>query len=159
MDYYIFIQDENLNGAGQCKQLTEGVTNFEVDEDLYNAFVKTPDKYIWDGENVVENPDYEKEQAQKREKTFNVEFFNTSLGYIRRNVTMKDGTTKSFLTDLLPLMRVGVPIIAYEKPDFTKDLTEEDYIALQKKAIITEDFLAECQNQVIVDFYGFNPME
>lgn len=63
--FYIFIQDNKINGAGQCRQLTEGVINFEVSEELYNAFIETPDKYMWSGENLVENPDYEEIIKQK----------------------------------------------------------------------------------------------
>lgn len=65
MTYYIFIQDNKLNGCGQCRQLTEGVINLEVEEYLYNAYAENPDKYIWDGQAVVIDPDYEAKQAQK----------------------------------------------------------------------------------------------
>ena len=62
--YYIFIEDNKINGAGQARVLNEEITNFEVTEDVYNAFILEPDKYIWDGSSVVENPNYEQEQAQ-----------------------------------------------------------------------------------------------
>ena len=65
MTYYIFIENEKLNGCGRARQLTEGVINLEVEEYLYNAYVENPDMYIWDGEAVVENPNYAEEQAQK----------------------------------------------------------------------------------------------
>lgn len=68
MTYYIFIQDNKLNGCGQCRQLTEGVINLEVEESLYNAYAENPDMYIWDGEAVVENPNYAEEQAQKEKE-------------------------------------------------------------------------------------------
>ena len=65
MTYYIFIQDNKLNGCGQCRQLTEGVINLEVDESLYNAYAGNPDMYIWDGKAVVIDPEYEAKQAEK----------------------------------------------------------------------------------------------
>ena len=68
MTYYIFIENEKLNGCGQARQLTEGVTNLEVEESLYNAYAENPDMYIWDGEAVVENPNYAEEQAQKEKE-------------------------------------------------------------------------------------------
>ena len=95
----------------------------------------------------------------ERKAEFEANFFETCLGYIRRNVTMQDGTTKSFLTDLLPLMRVGLPIISYNLPDFNKEITQENLESLQNKVVVTEQFITECQNQVIIDFYGFNPIE
>lgn len=65
MTYYIFIQDNKLNGCGQCRQLTEGVINLEAEEALYNAYAENPDMYIWNGEAVVIDPEYEAKQAQK----------------------------------------------------------------------------------------------
>lgn len=68
MKYYIFIENEKLNGCGLARQLTEGVINLEVEEALYNAYAENPDMYIWDGEAVVENPNYAEEQAQKEKE-------------------------------------------------------------------------------------------
>lgn len=68
MIYYIFIQNEKLNGCGQARQLTEGVTNLEVEEDLYNAYTENPEMYIWDGSEVVIDPEWEAKQAQKEKE-------------------------------------------------------------------------------------------
>lgn len=65
MTFYIFVENEKLNGCGQARQLTDGVRNLEVEKALYNAYAENPDMYIWDGEAVVENPNYAEEQAQK----------------------------------------------------------------------------------------------
>ncbi|MCD7780468.1 MAG: hypothetical protein LUH05_07335 [Candidatus Gastranaerophilales bacterium] len=62
--YYLFIKDENLNGAGQCRQLTEGVTNIEVTEEIYNKYIEKPNFYIYQNEEIVENPNYEEEIQQ-----------------------------------------------------------------------------------------------
>lgn len=42
MNYYIFIEDNKINGAGQARVLNEDTLNFEVTEELYNAFVTEP---------------------------------------------------------------------------------------------------------------------
>lgn len=65
MAYYVFIKDNQINGVGQCRQLTEGVINLEITEEQYNAYTENPDMYIWDGNEVVVDPDYEAKQAQK----------------------------------------------------------------------------------------------
>lgn len=65
MTYYIFIQDNKLNGCGQCRQLTEGVINLEVEETLYNAYAENPDMYIWNGVEVIVDPDWEVKQEAK----------------------------------------------------------------------------------------------
>ena len=88
------------------------------------------------------NPNYEREEEEKKEAEFNREFFNTSLGYVRRKVTMKDGSVKDFLSDILPLLAVGVPVLTY-----TKEL-------VQNKVIVTEQFINECKQQMLKDFYG-----
>lgn len=107
---------------------------------------------IWNDEKQapVINGNYEKERVEKLEKEFNKEFFNSSLGYIRRIVHMLNSDTKSFLTDILPLLQVGIPIITYNKPDFkTKEKPTQNL-----NVLITEEFLQECKNQLLVDFYG-----
>ncbi len=98
----------------------------------------------------ADTEEYIAEQVQEREKIFNEQFFNTSLGYIKRKVTMKDGTIKSFLSDILPLLQIGIPIISYEKPDFTT----EEMPKQNTNVIVTDKFINECKQQVLKDFYG-----
>lgn len=67
--YYAFIENNKINGVGECRQLTEGVTNFEISEEIYNDI----DRYIWDVDNqeVIINPNYEEEQRQKEQERIN----------------------------------------------------------------------------------------
>lgn len=114
---------------------------------------------ILDGE-LVENPNYEEEQAKEREEQFNKNFFNTSLGYVRRKVTMATGETKDFLSDLLPTISMGVQmgqpvtIITYNKPDFTQEIT--DWTVLQNEKTVTAEFVQECFTQLRNDFKPVN---
>lgn len=61
MSYYVFIENEKIDGTGQCKCLDEGVQNLEVDYEIYSNI----DKYIWQDGSLILNPNYEAEQAQK----------------------------------------------------------------------------------------------
>ena len=61
MTYYVFIQDDKIDGQGQCKRLDEGVQNIVVEEEIYNDI----EKYIYQDGEIVLNPNYEAEQAQK----------------------------------------------------------------------------------------------
>lgn len=149
--YYFHIKDEQIISKGQAKMLGD-IRNIEVPKDVYD----NSEQYMYQYGIIVLNPNYEEEQSEARRKEFNKAFFNTSLGYIRREVSMLDGSTKTFLTDMLPQLVVGFPILAYSEPDFTQDVNMVDY---QKQVVVTEQFLAECKNQLIIDFYGFNPME
>lgn len=65
--YYAYIENNKINGVGEAEQLTEGVVNFEITEEVYNDI----DKYMWDGSTVVLNPNYEKEQRQKEQDRIN----------------------------------------------------------------------------------------
>lgn len=100
----------------------------------------------------------DEQKAQERETIFNKEFFLTSLGYIRRKVSMATGDTKDFLADLLPTISMAVQlgqevsIITYKKPDFTKEFTLEYMESLQEIKNVTTAFVQECALQVSKDF-------
>lgn len=66
--YYIFIQNDKINGCGQCPTLNDDIQNIEVEETTYNDFCKNPNKYLWDGENIVLNENYDTECAEERKK-------------------------------------------------------------------------------------------
>ena len=164
MKFYVFIQNNEIVGAGQAKILSDNINIIEVTEEYYNMFITDRDTLAWDVENrqVIINPKYNEIKAQQREKEFNVNFFKTSLGYVKRQVTMKDGfTTKDFITDLIPLMMdiPGVPVIVYGKPDFTQEVTDKTLLGLQKFVKSTPELIKECRAQAIIDFYGYNPVE
>lgn len=110
-----------------------------------------------EGNEVIDNTEAWKEkQAQEREEQFNKDFFNTSLGYIRRKVSMATGETKDFLSDLLPTISMGiqmgnpVQIITYDKPDFMQEVT--DWTSLQSVKTVTAEFVQECFLQLSNDF-------
>lgn len=104
-----------------------------LEDDLY---------YIISDGALIVNPNYEEEKQEREDEEFNKQFFNTSLGYVRRAVTMKDGSKKDFLSDILPLLAPGVPILTY-----SRELE-------QSQVITTEQFINECKQQMLIDFYG-----
>ena len=100
---------------------------------------------------IVENgqivTDNERPKRLRKEQ-FEREFFNTSLGYVSRNVHMKNGEVWNFLKDILPNIIVGAEIITYEP---NNDYTELNQF---KGKVVTEQFINECKQQLLVDFYG-----
>lgn len=99
---------------------------------------------IRETEDVLEAWGYTEEEIKKQqEEQFKKDFFNTSLGYVRRKVHMKDGFIKDFLSDILPLLQVDVPIITYNI-DGTQNVG----------VLVTEQFIQECKQQLMIDFYG-----
>lgn len=142
MTYYIFVQDEKLNGAGQFPCLNDTIANVEVSEEVYNAFCTEPKKFVYKDEQIVENQNYEEEQAKEREEKFYTQFIKTSLGNYRlepkgyanaqqaMDVTNTMATALGGLTEQLTNL-----VIFYETPDFTKEeeCTEEWLVAHQIK--------------------------
>ena len=106
---------------------------------VYTSIEETEENYqLYEGEYLTEE-----EIVQKQQEEFKKDFFNTSLGYVRRKVHMKDGSIKDFLTDILPLLQVDVPIITYNI-DGTQNVG----------VLVTEQFIDECKQQLLRDFYG-----
>lgn len=64
MKKYIFFENGELNGCGECMQLTEGVENIEVSEEIYNNYMKDNLLYIYSDGKIIENPDYETEKQK-----------------------------------------------------------------------------------------------
>lgn len=151
-------QRENINieEYDTWKLIVNMLEKAYIEEVIYDDFLLYPTHYKIENAEIVFNENWVEEEIRTKEEAFDKAFFNTSLGYIRREVSMKDGSTKTFLTDMLPQLVAGFPILAYEKPDFTEAVDILDY---QKQVIVTEAFLIECREQLIIDFYGFNPMK
>ena len=103
---------------------------------------------------------YIQQAAEYRQEVFEKEFFNTSLGWIRRQVRMKDGSNKDFLSDLLLQIKAGlemgvsVNILTYQLPDFTQELSEDYVKTLQQTKVATPEFIQECLMQTVTDWEG-----
>ena len=139
-DIIILVKDtrEELEQALQFMVYTS-IENSDLDYTLHNG------KYIT-----------KEELTTLKKEQFNKDFFKTSLGYIRRKVSMATGETKDFLSDLLPSISLGlqinqnISVITYKEPDFTKETI--DWEALQEVKTIDENFVKECFIQLNNDF-------
>lgn len=138
MEYYLNILNDIIISHSQLP--VEECYNLPVTRVTYEDYIKNPTKYyVKDNELCVKTLE---EIEADRQAQFDREFFKTSLGYVRRNVSMKTGEVKDFLADILPVLEVGVPVIFYDR-----DLN-------QSKKMVTEVFLAECKEQILKDFWG-----
>lgn len=142
----------NLTSYGVIKELA-GITKSE--------YLKNADKYkIKNGKlvDISNTEEYKQAKAQEKQTLFEKEFFLTSLGYIRRNVSMATGESKDFLSDLLPAISAGLqigqqtPIITYKQPDFTQEFSIEYMESLQEIKPVTAEFVQECFQQIASDF-------
>lgn len=144
--YYIFIENNKINGAGQARILEEEITNFEVTEELYNAYVAEPSKYIWgvDKQEVIENPNYEEELIKSRENAFNKDFFKVQYNgqdlYFRKQPKGYSSAVESINTAFNIVNTIGTlpagSLVFYQQPDFTDETqcTEEWLVEHQVKS-------------------------
>ena len=102
------------------------------------------------------NANYAKEDFEKN-------FFETSLGWIRRVITNADGSHANFLYDILPAVTTAVaqgivyPLIVYSEPDFTEEVI--DWTQYQSLKPATSQFIQECLTQIGNDFKPVNEGE
>ena len=59
--YYAFIKNNKIDGSGQCRCLSPEILNVEITGDIFNNI----ERYIWDGEKIILNPNYDVEQLNK----------------------------------------------------------------------------------------------
>ena len=146
------------------------IINYDIPYELlardgYKRLIEVPKPEEFYDLTYEEGPDYitevvtvptEEEKEQYRRMVFVSDFFNTSLGWIRRKVSMSTGETKDFLSDLFPSIAFGVSmgatveIITYDMPDFSHDV--EDWTIYQHRRNATPQFVQECLEQLKTDF-------
>lgn len=138
--YYAFIQNNLINGVGQCRCLNDDVTNAEISEEVYNALKNDKDRYIWNGTDVVVNPNYAEIKKNERKAEFYNTFLATSKGNYRlqpkgySNAQQSIDTVNGMVNALGSLTeRIAQMVIFYPTPDFTKveQCTEEWLVSHQ----------------------------
>lgn len=80
-NYYIYVEDNKINGYGTGKFGNATIQNILVSKEVYNSYKNDNLSYIWNGSEIVVNPNYE-EQAQEREFKRVGELTMTALDFI-----------------------------------------------------------------------------
>lgn len=116
MEYYIFVENSVLNGAGQCKQLTKGVINYEVNKELYDDFIISPTKYKWNGKEIIINENYDNEQAEiKRQYLKEQVNYTLKAEYAYEGVRFtKDDTIIVFETNKESVSLITMTLVAIQ---------------------------------------------
>lgn len=98
MAYYAIITNNELNGKGQCPVSGEGIQCVEITEEIYNDF----DRYMWNGNAIILNPNYEQEQARKEQERIN-NLTMTALDFINflKQAGLTDEMIELYLNDNL----------------------------------------------------------
>ena len=117
---YLYIENEKINGAGQVECVNDNIQNIEVSEDVYNAYSEDTLRYIWDGENVIENPDYEEvkrqqERAELDRLTLTPSDVERAL-YRAKQMDFED--LKALITEEIPSIDIKGLSIEFRAKDF-----------------------------------------
>lgn len=65
---YFYIEDNEIIGVGSAECLTESVLSIPVSSEIYAAWKADNDKVIYDGTDIILNPDYEEVKRQKEKE-------------------------------------------------------------------------------------------
>lgn len=167
MKYVKFISETQIEYPPINK---DGIFNYNVNVELmladgYKPLIEAEKPqgeytltYRDDGDCITEviTVPTEEELARRRETAFKTSFFQTTLGWVRREVTMLNGSKKDFLSDLLPSISIAVAggnqvtVLTYTEPDYTQDVT--DWTQYQQEVTATPQFINECMVQLANDF-------
>ena len=132
--YYAQIENNEIIGASEAQFLDEGILNIEISKDVYDNL----DHYIWDGEQIIIDPNYDTKQAAIREAEFKADFFEVEgYGFYRRQPKGYQSAVESMnvlfnIANVTQGLQAGL-IIFYQEPDYTKpeECTEEWLVAHQ----------------------------
>lgn len=162
MGFYLNVENNKIINCSNQQMNSSKVTSYAVEEQVYYDYIAYPEKYKVENGKIVVDEEFLEELKITREKGFKQQFFETSLGWIRREPTLADGTVDNFLNNNLPLFAIalssGMPVVlpvAYKLPDFSKELTEDYMKSLQiLNQQITPEFINECMQVKMKDFTG-----
>lgn len=65
--HYSYIKNGEIVGTGECKQLVDDVINHIITEEVFIEYNENPERYIWNGQEIILNPNYEAEQQEKEQ--------------------------------------------------------------------------------------------
>ena len=104
MPNYFYITDNKINGKGQARNLLEGVLNVEVSDIVYNDDIE---KYIWNGTDIILDPDYEEKQAEK--ERIRIANLHMTRGDVFRGLLLAKGVTRADIRSLIETMPETTP--------------------------------------------------
>lgn len=154
MTYYIHIENNKIISSGECP-MDEPFQSIEVTEELYNDFTEDTDRYIWNGTEIIPNPDYEEIKANERKAEFESKFIQTIWGWYRKQPKGYANAPQSIdiIFNIVNASggfteQVANMMLFYKQPDYdnAEECTEEWLVAHQYKH-------EPCSIQEFMQFY------
>ena len=127
--YFIYVENDKLNGCGQAQCLSENIQNIEVSEEVFNNFCNDSLLYAWDGEKIIENPNYEEDKrAQHRKEldqlTLTPADVERALYYSELHMDFDD--LKAFIHEKMPTLDIKGLAIEFRAKDFYRGAKDKD---------------------------------
>ena len=120
--YYMFIENDKINGCGQCECISEDVRSVEVSQEVYNTYVEDDLTYVWDpvNEEVIPNPNYAQEQAIRHRQE--LDQLTLTPADVERALYKAKGMDfddlKAFIAQQIPTIDVKGLAIEFRAKDF-----------------------------------------
>jgi hypothetical protein len=129
LKYYIYYENGELNGGGCCIQLTEGVENIEVTEEVFNSYLEDKDRYVYSNGEIIENPNYEEDHKKTLRKeldqlTLTPADVERALYYSDLHMDFDD--LKTFIHEKMPTLDIKGLAIEFRAKDFYRGAVDKD---------------------------------
>ena len=119
--YYAYIENNGINGTGLVECLDTNVQNIEITEEAYNNI----DHYIWDGEEIIFDPDYEEKQKQKERQRLDALTLTPAdverALYKAKKMDFED--LKALIAEQIPTIDIKELSIEFRAKDFYRGAT------------------------------------
>lgn len=127
--FYLFIEDEKINGCGQCECLNEDIINCEVTEEIFNAYLEDPDLYVYSNGDVIPNPNYEEDhrrtvRQELDQLTLTPADVERALYYSELHMDFDD--LKTFIHEKMPTLDIKGLAIEFRAKDFYRGAVDKD---------------------------------
>lgn len=97
--YYVFVENGKIKGTGELRAIGENILNIEISESQFNKINENPEKYVFKDGLIVENPDYETAQQEKRRKY--LDSLSMRRGDVFEALILAKGLTKAQIRKLI----------------------------------------------------------
>lgn len=65
MTYYAFIQNNKMNGFGECETVNDDILNIEISKEIYDELCQEPLLYTYNNGKIIKNPNFENEKQKQ----------------------------------------------------------------------------------------------
>ena len=118
--FYIYIENNQIIGTGQCLCDTESINNIEISEEIYNNYKADKLKYVYKNGEIIENPDYERDkQLQRRQELDNLSLTPADVEralYRAKGLDFED--LKALIVKKMPAIDIKRLAIEFRAKDF-----------------------------------------